>query len=398
MSGVTQAVILAGGRGARLAPLTDSRPKPLLEIGGRPFIDHLLMLLRDQGITRVVMLLGYRAQMIIDHLGHGTRLGLEIAYSVAPEEDETGQRLRRAADLLDPEFLLTYCDNYWPLPLARLWRSYKWAGAPMQITIYDNEDGYTRDNVRVENGFVAEYDKSRSAPNLKGVDIGYAIVQRDVLKRLPEGNPSFEAELYPALVADGKLAAYVTGHRYYSIGGHSRLPLTESFFARPPTVILDRDGVLNVRMPPAEYVRNWADWRWKEGALDALLRFARAGWRVIVVTNQAGIARGAMTEADLSAIHERMRTEVTAAGGRIDAIFHCPHGWDEGCACRKPKPGMLYQAQRAFDLNLSQIYFIGDDERDEQAAEAAGCRFMAAAENASLPVIADRIISEWANT
>ena len=123
MPGVKQAVILAGGRGTRLAPLTDTLPKPLIEVGGRPFIDHLLTMVRQEGITRVVMLLGYRAQMIIDHLGDGARFGLEISHSVTPEEDDTGQRLRQAVEILDREFLMMYCDNYWPMSLARLWRS-----------------------------------------------------------------------------------------------------------------------------------------------------------------------------------------------------------------------------------------------------------------------------------
>jgi D-glycero-D-manno-heptose 1,7-bisphosphate phosphatase len=398
MPGISQAVILAGGRGTRLAPLTDTRPKPLIEIAGRPFIDHLLEMIRGQGIRRVAMLLGYKAQMIVDHLGDGSRFGLEISHSVTPEADETGRRLRAAAELLDPEFLLMYCDNYWPLRLERLWRSYKNSGAAMQIAVYDNSDGYTRDNVRVEDGFVAVYDKSRTAPDLKGVDIGFAILRRDLLDRLPNGNPSFEAALYPELVAQRQLAAFVTGHRYYSIGSHARLPLTETFLARRPAVILDRDGVLNQRMPRAEYVRRWPDWRWKDGAIEALRRFAAAGWRVIVVTNQAGIARGAMTEGDLAAIHERMCAEAAAAGGRIDAIYHCPHGWDEGCACRKPAPGMLFQAQRAFDLDLSRVSFVGDDERDGQAAEAAGCRFVPAENGMPLSRIADRIINEWAPT
>lgn len=398
MPGISQAVILAGGRGTRLAPLTDTRPKPLVEIGGRPFIDHLLEMLKGQGIARVVMLLGYRAQMIVDHLGDGSRFGLEISHSVTPEIDETGQRLRRAAELLDPELLLMYCDNYWPLPLERMWRSYQSSSAPMQITVYDNSDGYTRDNVRLENGVVAAYDKSRTAANLKGVDIGYAILRRELLDLLPGGNPSFEGTLYPRLVAERKLAAFTTGHRYYSIGSHARLPLTETFLARHPSVILDRDGVLNVRMPRGEYVRRWPDWRWTGGALNALARFASAGWRVIVVTNQAGIARGAMTEADLADIHKKMTAEAAAAGGRIDAIFHCPHGWDEGCSCRKPKPGMLFQAQRAFDLDLSHTTFVGDDERDGQAAEAAGCRFASVVDDASLSRIADQIINEWDRT
>jgi D-glycero-D-manno-heptose 1,7-bisphosphate phosphatase len=98
-----------------------------------------------------------------------------------------------------------------------------------------------------------------------------------------------------------------------------------------------------------------------------------ANSRVIVVTNQAGIARGMMTEADLLDIHRRMAADVQRAGGGLDAVYYCPHHWDEGCSCRKPKPGMLYEAQHAFNLNLHRTPFIGDDERDAQAAAEAGC-------------------------
>ncbi len=390
----TQAVILAGGRGTRLAPLTDTRPKPMIEFHGRPFLEYLVVMLREQGIRRILLLLGYLPQAVIDHFGDGSRFGVEIDYSVTPVEDDTGLRVRRAADRLDPVFLLMYCDNYWPLPLDRLWRAYVRAGAPALVTVYENADAYTRDNLRVEDGHVAVYDKSRTAPGLKGVDIGFLIVDRRVIDMLPEGNVSFEASLYPRLVAEGGLAAFVTAHRYYSVGSHARLPLTGAFLARRPTVVLDRDGVLNARMPRAEYVRSWTDWRWLDGALDALRRFAEAGWRVVVITNQAGIARGAMTENDLAAIHERMVGEAREAGGRIDAIYHCPHGWDEGCECRKPRPGMLFEAQRAFDLDLSRVYFIGDDERDGQAADAAGCPFAMVSEESPLIQVADRILNE----
>ena len=120
-------------------------------------------------------------------------------------------------------------------------------------------------------------------------------------------------------------------------------------------------------------MRRWEDWRWLPGAREALRLFKRAGYRVIVVSNQAGIARGAMAQADVDAIHEGMRAEARESGGDIDAVYCCPHGWDEGCECRKPKPGMLYQAQRDFHLDLTRTYLIGDDERDTQAADAAGC-------------------------
>ena len=108
--------------------------------------------------------------------------------------------------------------------------------------------------------------------------------------------------------------------------------------------------------------------------IEALRAYREAGWRVIVVSNQAGIARGMMSEEDLEAVHRRMRAEAEAAGGRIETIYYCPHHWDEGCDCRKPRPGMLFQAQRDFHLDLTRVTFVGDDERDRQAADAAGCR------------------------
>jgi len=96
-------------------------------------------------------------------------------------------------------------------------------------------------------------------------------------------------------------------------------------------------------------------------------------YRVVVVSNQAGIARGVLSLDDLARIHDRMKMEAEEAGGRVDAIYVCPHGWDEGCECRKPKPGMLLDAQKNLSLDLSRTVFIGDDDRDEMAANAAGC-------------------------
>jgi histidinol-phosphate phosphatase family protein len=109
-----------------------------------------------------------------------------------------------------------------------------------------------------------------------------------------------------------------------------------------------------------------------------------AGYRVVVASNQAGVNRGAMTLADLIGIHSLMRAEADAAGGRIEAVFVCPHDWDEGCECRKPKPGLLLRAQRQFDLDLTRVLYVGDDERDEMAAVAAGCPFAQVTSSRSL--------------
>jgi histidinol-phosphate phosphatase family protein len=163
-------------------------------------------------------------------------------------------------------------------------------------------------------------------------------------------------------------------------------------------VILDRDGVLNKRMPRARYVRSPAEWEWLPGASDSLRRFSENGFRIIVVTNQAGIGRGAMTEDDLTAVHDLLRSDACAAGGHIDAIYHCPHDWDAGCECRKPAPGMLFEAQRAFDLDLSRVTFVGDDERDGQAAAAARCQFAMVTAEMPLSLITERLVNETLKT
>lgn len=130
------------------------------------------------------------------------------------------------------------------------------------------------------------------------------------------------------------------------------------------------------------------------GAKLALQTLHQEGFRSIVITNQAGIARGMLSENDLDKIHSAMLDEVKDAGGAIQKIYHCPHHWDDHCECRKPKPGLFFQAHRDFDLNLSEIYFLGDDECDRLAAEAAGCRFLQVTDSLPLLACVDRVIRE----
>jgi len=390
----TQAVILAGGRGTRMRPYTDDRPKPMVEIGGKPFLEYLVELLRDQGFDRVLMLLGYLPQMIQEYFGDGSSWGVQIDYSVSEADDLTGRRVQLARNKIDPCFLLMYCDNYWPMPFERMWKKFSDAKVPGMITVYSNRDKYSRDSVLVgEDSYVQVFDRSRTTAGLQGVEISYAILKKEVLNLLPDEDMLIEEALYPSLTKQRQLLAFVSDHRYYSVGSPERLPLTTNFFARRPTVILDRDGVLNKRPPKAEYVQTWEQFQWIPGAKEALRRFREAGYRIIVVSNQAGVARGALTEADLNRINDQMIAEANQAGGGIDAIYCCLHDWDEGCECRKPRPGMLFQAQREHDLDLTRTWFIGDDERDAQAADAACCPSRLVTEQVTLLEIANSLLS-----
>jgi len=391
----TQAVILAGGRGVRMRPLTDTRPKPMIAFHGKPFLEYLIDLLREQGIKRILLLLGYLPEVIQEYFGDGRRWGVDIEYSVSPADDLTVRRVQLARAQIEPRFLLMYCDNYWPMRMDLMWSRFMRMDVPAMVTVYTNRDRYSRDSVRVDDqGYVAVYDRSRTSPGLQGIEIGFAILTQSVLDLLPAEDALFEEAVYPALTARHQLAAYLTDHRYYGVGSLERLPLTEQFLARRPAIILDRDGVLNRRPPRAAYVRHAEDFEWLPGAKESLRLLHEAGYRVIVVSNQAGVARGMMTDADVVAIHERMKAEAAEGGGRIDAVYYCPHAWDADCLCRKPRPGMLFQAQRDFHLDLTRTVFIGDDPRDAEAAAAAECRSVLVGDGDSLRDVVPQLIHE----
>jgi histidinol-phosphate phosphatase family protein len=390
-----QAVILAGGRGSRLSPLTNTMPKPMIRFHGKPFLEYLIEMLRDQGFKKILLLLGYLPEPIKEYFGNGNKWGVSIEYSISPVEYETGLRLKVARHQIDSVFLLMYCDNYWPMNVDSMWRQFTNSSALAQVTVYNNKDKYTKDNIQIgTDGYVTIYDKSRTETNLQGVDIGFIILKDSVVDLLPDENISFEKYIYPELVKKRQLGSFITNHRYYSVGSHERLSMTNDFLARTPTIFLDRDGVLNKKMPRAQYVCSWKDWIWLTGAKEALALLKEAEYRVILITNQPGIARGFMTEQDLSTIHQKMEEEVRLAGGDIFKVYHCPHGWDEGCECRKPKPGMLFQAQKDFHIDLTLTYFIGDDERDTKAGIAAGCKTLSVSDDISLLKLVQNILGK----
>jgi D-glycero-D-manno-heptose 1,7-bisphosphate phosphatase len=137
-------------------------------------------------------------------------------------------------------------------------------------------------------------------------------------------------------------------------------------------IILDRDGVINADSD--DYIKSPDEWQPLPGSLEAIARLHRAGWRVVVATNQAGVAHGLLDLDTLMRIHEKMHRAVRDTGGLIDAVFFCPHGPDDNCACRKPKPGLYHDIARRLRIDLKGVPAIGDSLRDLQAARAAGAR------------------------
>jgi D-glycero-D-manno-heptose 1,7-bisphosphate phosphatase len=140
--------------------------------------------------------------------------------------------------------------------------------------------------------------------------------------------------------------------------------------AQSPAVFLDRDGVINVDRP--DFVKSWDEFGFIPGALEALAVLSETPYKIVVITNQSGVGRGLLSEATLEQMHARMTERVHAIGGRIDALYYCPHAPNEGCDCRKPKARLFLEAARDLDLNLQMSWAIGDSYRDIRAANEAG--------------------------
>jgi len=141
-----------------------------------------------------------------------------------------------------------------------------------------------------------------------------------------------------------------------------------------PAVFLDRDGTINVRPPEHDYIRNSQDFEWLPGALEGLIKLADAGLPLIVVSNQRGISRGLVSHATLRKIESRIQDALGAHGHQVTAFRYCPHGLEEQCDCRKPRPGMLRAAAQELELDLSRSWMVGDSDADVEAGLAAGCR------------------------
>ncbi len=368
---IKQAVILAGGMGTRLRPITDRIPKPMTQINGKPFLQYLVELLKNNGVEEIVLCVGYLHEKITEYFGDGSDFGVRIIYSFGDISFETGKRLQEAKGLLDKKFLLLYCDNYWPLQLENMVESYENIGSLALMTVYANKKNITKNNVLVDGGLVMKYDKSRIEEGLNGVDIGFFIFDKSVIDLIGNDNCSFEEKVFPILVEKRQFVAILTNQRYYSVSTMERLVEAEEFLKPKNVVFLDRDGVINRKSEGADYVKNWSEFNFVPGVIESIKLLKERGFKIIIITNQPGVARGVMTKQDLDEIHKNMQL---ALGNAIDAIYVCSHDWNDGCECRKPRPGLLMDASDDFRIDLTKSYFIGDDKRDIIAGKAAGCR------------------------
>ena len=365
-----QAVILCGGLGTRLRPYTDHLPKPMIPCNGKPFLEYLLEQLAEKGIRRFLLLTGYLGEQIQQYFGNGTQQGWEIDYSHGPAEWDTGRRLWEAQDQMDARYLLLYSDNFVPFPLEKILLQHERHGLPLTFMVSPKSPGNL---VLDEEGIVQRYDNQRGEDR-PYVEIGYMVVERDrVLPWLPKPDCSF-SQVLRDMGSQQQISAWVQLDAYHSISDPDRWKAAERYLQPKKILLLDRDGVINEKAAKGEYVNCWEEFRWIERTRDSLRQLSKMGFRFIVISNQAGIARGMTSPEEVERIHRKMVETLAAEGIEILQVYVCPHHWEDNCVCRKPKPGMLFQASRDHLFRLDRTVFVGDDPRDLEAAEQAGCR------------------------
>lgn len=223
-----QVVILAGGLGTRLQPLTQSVPKPMVPIRGRPFLEYQVDLLRRSGLTRILLLVGYLADVIQRHFDDGRRWGMTITYSVETSPLGTAGALKCAERDLDDRFLLLNGDTYLPIDYADMAARCLTIQVTGLMAVYANPEGIVPNNVvRAPDGRIVRYDKTRSG-ELTHVDAGAYAFRKVVLDLIERDGPrSLEEHVFPRLARDGQLQAYPVSERYYDIGTFERLVLAE---------------------------------------------------------------------------------------------------------------------------------------------------------------------------
>ena len=220
--------ILAGGLATRMHPVTQTIPKSMIEVAGRPFIEHQLELLHAEGVKNVVLCVGYLGEMIEAHIGDGGRFGLSVRYSFDGERLlGTGGALRRALPLLGQDFFVLYGDSYLEIPYAPVQATYRNSGKPALMTVFRNEGRWDTSNVLFDGANVIRYDKRNLTADMKFIDYGLGILNGDLLKAHNDDEAFDLSEIYAALADDGRLAGFEATKRFYEIGTPSGLALTE---------------------------------------------------------------------------------------------------------------------------------------------------------------------------
>jgi histidinol-phosphate phosphatase family protein len=403
---MNQIAILAGGLGKRLRTLLGDLPKPMIPIAGRPLLEHQIELARRHGFNRIAIFACYKAEVIQDYFGDGSRWGVELTYIIERDPLGTAGAVLDRLDAMADRFLVLYGDTMLNVDLGRLWNAHEAAGGSGTLLLHPNNHPLDSDLVELDadNQITAfhnrPHDPGRCFQNL--VNAGLYVLEKRALRdfqatrTLPGGLLDFGRDVFPALVAGGvPLHGYVSPEFIKDIGTPDRYRwvcaqfeagiIQRSSLETPqPGVFLDRDGTLIEDAMP-HGITSPDQVRLLPGVAAAVHQLNQAGVRVAIVTNQPSVAKGMATEADVRMQHNRLETLLGREHAFVDRIYWCPHHPEKGfaderpelkieCDCRKPRTGLIRRAAAELNLDLSESWLIGDTTTDIQTAKNAGVR------------------------
>lgn len=401
-----KAVIMAGGKGTRISSVASDIPKPMIQIQGKPVLEYELECLRDQGFTDIILTVSHLGHVIIDYFGDGSKaspatgkpFGVHIEYFNEELPLGNAGALFQIKDKLTEDFLLLNADSIFDVDFSRFVTYHKEKGGLVTLFTHPNSHPYdsglivTDENNAVQKWLAKEDERPWYYRNR--VNAGLHILSPKVLEQtIDTPMIDLDRQLLKPLAGTGKMFAYNSPEYVKDMGTPDRYEAVCGDFAagrvkaknlmnKQKAIFLDRDGTINKYVG---FLRDINEFELLPGVADAIRRINNSGYLTIVITNQPVIARGEVTLEELAEIHRKMETLLGAEGAYLDGIYYCPHHPKRGfvgecieykieCECRKPKPGMLLQASRDFNIDLSQSWMVGDGKHDVGAGKAAGCR------------------------
>lgn len=356
-----KAVILGGGRGERVRPVTDTLPKPLIPIEGKPMISHQLEQLERVGVREVIVLTAYLASSIKSYCDKFVS-SLKITCIESGLEDSAAQRLLYSRSQIGDDFLLIYCDNYIlaDADISTVLQS----KAPLTFLIEPRPEG----NISINEYGRCKYFAGKRSPENKYVELGNIRIQSGKFMEILNETQDLPIALQRFSLEQDCTSVKITA----GLWSVSNLGRFLELIKGRKIILLDRDGVLLEKMPKRKYVASFEDYRPMNENWNGLRILSECGVDFIIATNQPGVATGEVSNDFLLKLHQRMVSEMLNIGINVLAVYVCKHHWNDNCDCRKPAPGMLLSAISDFGIMKEQTLYIGDDDRDLLAAKAAG--------------------------
>lgn len=403
-------ILMAGGRGTRIAELFPNIPKPLIPVAGMPILEREIRSLCAQGFKDIILTVGYLADKIIAYFGDGSQFGAKIDYFVEESPlGNAGALFRLREKIGDEPFLLLNADAAFDVDFNRMVAFHQNHGGLVTLFTHPNSHPYDSGLVIAdENGHVEKwlakederpqwYDNRVNAGlhviDPKVLDISLKSLEINKESGFPQGKVDLDRQILKPLCGSNLIFCYDSPEYVKDMGTPERFHQVEADYKngvvqaknltnKQKAIFLDRDGTINKYVG---FLRNIDDFELIEGVAEAIKLINQSGYLAIVVTNQPVIARGEVTWDELNEIHKKMATLLGKEGAYVDGIYICPHHPDKGfegerpeykidCDCRKPKPGLLLQAAKDFNIDLSESYMIGDSHRDVEAGENAGVK------------------------